>query len=135
MSDPVVPVSWGELFDKISILEIKQARLSSPEARAAAASQRARLAAEAGRLSPVPASLGELRAGLKAVNEKLWDIEDEIRSHEARKEFNERFVFLAREVYFNNDERGRLKRAIDELLRSEMTEQKEYTPYDRGHRR
>jgi hypothetical protein len=70
----------------------------------------------------------ELRGKLKSVNERLWAIEDDLRVHEARKDFAARFVELARSVYLNNDERSRLKHAIDELLGSQ-SEPKAYAPY------
>lgn len=131
MADPVVPISWGELLDKISILEIKRERLDSGAARASVAAQLALLERAREGLGKPPAGLAALQTALKAVNLKLWDIEDEIRAKEARQTFDEEFVALARAVYHNNDERGRIKRAIDELLRSDMTEQKQYSSYER----
>lgn len=127
--DPIVTVSWGELFDRISILEIKQARMTSEAARTAAAAQLATLRQTENMLSQEPMMLPELRKQLKSVNERLWSIEDELRDHEARKAFDGRFIELARGVYRNNDERSRVKHAIDRLLGSE-SEPKEYTPYD-----
>ena len=127
--DPIVAVSWGELFDRISILEIKQARMTSEAARTTAAAQLAILRQTENMLSQEPMTLPELRKRLKSVNETLWSIEDELRDREARKAFDARFIELARGVYRNNDERSRIKHAIDRLLGSE-SEPKEYTPYD-----
>lgn len=130
MADPLIQISWGELFDRLSILEIKRAKLASESARARAEAQHKRLqgasAALGAHASP---RLAELLAQLKAINETLWSIEDELRDREARKAFDARFIELARGVYCNNDERSRIKHAIDRLLGSE-SEPKEYTPYD-----
>jgi hypothetical protein len=124
---PLVPVAWGELIDKIAILEIKVQRLRRPEARASAARQLAALqAACAGAASP---ELDRLATALRRVNLRLWDIEDAIREKEARQDFGPDFVALARSVYRSNDERARLKREIDRLLGSDLTEEKQYTPY------
>ena len=132
MADPVVSISWGELFDKISILEIKQARIRSDDGRAAAGAQLARLL-ETARLAPVNPKLMELRTELKAVNERLWTLEDDLRMLEGEQKFDEEFIAMARGVYCNNDERTRIKRAIDTLIGSELVELKQYAAYrDRG---
>jgi hypothetical protein len=128
MADPIVTISWGELFDRLSILEIKQERLSSESLRATVDAQLSRLTLIARSVDASSQKLSELRTRLKSVNERLWTIEDEIRAHEARAAFDARFIGLARSVYHNNDERNRLKRAIDELLGSE-SEPKAYAPY------
>ena len=75
------------------------------------------------------AMLNELSAQLKAVNTKLWIIEDDIRNFERLKKFNEEFIDLARAVYINNDERSRVKRRINEFLKSELIEEKSYANY------
>lgn len=125
MNSPTIPVSWGELLDKISILEIKINRLRSPEARANAARELAllRLAGPRGTASP------ELEAALQAVNLRLWRIEDLIRAKESAGDFGPGFVALARAVYRENDERGRIKLAINRQLRSALVEEKEYAAY------
>ena len=128
MPDPIVPVPWGELFDKISILRIKQERLSSEDARANVSRQLARLE-EARRHVDVSGEVATLAIRLKEVNSRLWVIEDEIRTLESKQDFSARFIELARAVYHNNDERGRLKRAIDALLKSEGAEEKQYVSY------
>ena len=79
MADPVVPVSWGELLDKVAILEIKRLRLRAPEAVANAERELSALAEALATLEPAPAGLAALRAALAAVNQRLWVIEDRIR--------------------------------------------------------
>jgi hypothetical protein len=129
MVDPVVPVSWGELLDKIAILEIKRERLRAPAAVANAERELAALSTALTVLDPVPAGLAELRAALAAVNQRLWTIEDQIREKDALGEFGPGFVALARSVYRENDERGRIKRAINTLLGSGLVEEKLYSAY------
>jgi hypothetical protein len=125
MSSPMIPVSWGELLDKIAILEIKVARLRGTEARANAAAELKLLQDMAGDLPGVP----ELRAALLAVNTRLWRIEDLIREKDAAGDFGPEFVALARAVYRENDERGRIKQAINRALRSVLVEEKQYSAY------
>jgi hypothetical protein len=129
MTDPVVPLSWGELLDKIAILEIKRQRLRAPGAVANAERELAALAQALVELEPAPAGLTELRAALAAVNLRLWVIEDQIREREAAGDFGPGFVALARSVYRENDERGRIKRAINTLLGSGLVEEKQYSAY------
>lgn len=123
---PMVPVSWGELVDKITILEIKCARLRAPAAAANAARE---LAALATVLEPVAAQIAAERAQLVAVNTRLWEIEDAIREHEAAKDFGETFIALARAVYQENDTRGRIKAAVNRALNSALVEEKQYSAY------
>ena len=129
MTDPIVPVSWGELLDKVAILEIKRLRLRSAEAVANAERELAALAPALGLLVPAPAGLAELRAALAAVNQRLWTIEDRIRERDAEGDFGPAFVALARSVYRENDERGRIKRAINTLLGSGLVEEKQYSAH------
>src|SRR5579863_8726020 len=100
---PSVPISWGEVIDKITILEIKAARLTGEEARANA---RRELELLRGIAAPALAreEISALAAKLKAVNEALWGIEDRIRDHERAGNFDSAFIALARSVYRNNDE-------------------------------
>jgi hypothetical protein len=125
MTDPMVPVSWGELLDKICILEIKADRLRDPAARANAVAELALLRPLAEGLEGIAA----LKTGLLAVNTRLWRIEDRIREHEAAGDFGPGFVALARAVYRENDERGRIKRALNRVLRSSLVEEKQYSAY------
>jgi hypothetical protein len=126
MADPVVPVSWGELLDKIAILEIKRQRLRSPDAVANIERELAALGPALSALRPPPLGLAELRAALAAVNQRLWAIEDQIREKDANGDFGSGFVALARSVYQENDERARIKRAINLLLGSGLVEEKQY---------
>jgi hypothetical protein len=129
MADPVVPVSWGELLDKVSILEIKRLRFRAPEAVTNAERELAALAEALAGLEPAPAGLAKLRSALAAVNQRLWTIEDHIREKDAAGDFGPEFVALARSVYRENDERGRIKRAINVLLGSGLVEEKQYSAY------
>jgi len=125
---PMVPISWGEVIDKITILEIKVARLPGEEARANASKELELLREIAG-----PAmdhgELFALAAKLKLLNETLWDIEDRIRLKEKAQAFDAEFVELARSVYFRNDERAAIKRAINVKLGSQLVEEKSYQDY------
>jgi hypothetical protein len=123
---PHVPVSWGELIDKITILEIKVERLRTPAARANAARELILLRAE---LTVPPAELAALQAELAVVNRRLWEVEDDIRRKEASQTFDAEFIALARAVYHSNDERSRIKRAINGLLGSAIIEEKQYVGY------
>jgi hypothetical protein len=127
---PMIPVSWGELLDKITILEIKQARLEDAAQRANVAAELTALAAVAG-AALTDAAVAATLADLKAVNEKLWMIEDALRDKEATGTFDTVFVELARAVYFTNDRRAALKREINRLLNSVLVEEKSYRPYAR----
>ena len=128
-SFPRVPVSWGELVDKKTILEIKVERLRAPEALANARRELALLAASMAALEPHPGGLDDLQAALREVNRRLWDLEDAIRGKEARQTFDAAFIDLARGIYRTNDERARLKREINTLLRSGIVEEKQYESY------
>lgn len=129
MKLPQAPVSWGELIDKITILEIKCARLTAEAARANATKELSLLAAIAEGAIAGRADLIALKAELTAVNGALWEIEDEIRLKEAAKSFDARFIELARSVYKRNDERAAIKRKINIALASELLEEKSYAPY------
>jgi len=125
----LVPVSFGELLDKISILQIKSERIHD-------AAKLANIHAELSALDKTwmahPAAvkdIARLRADLKAVNERLWDIEDNIRLQDKAQAFNEDFVALARSVYLQNDERARIKKAINLALGSGYVEEKSYKDY------
>jgi len=126
---PKVPISWGELLDKISILEIKCERLTAEAALANAGRELRLLRAIAEPVLADDAATRELTRRLKALNEALWEIEDRIRAKEAAAQFDPEFVELARLVYRRNDERGALKREINVRLASELVEEKSYTRY------
>jgi hypothetical protein len=122
---PHAPVSWGELIDKITILEIKVERLRAPDAAANARRELALLRDVLG----APEGVDAMKLALAAVNRTLWDIEDRIRAKEAAGVFDAEFVALARGVYHNNDERSRIKRAINQKLQSVIIEEKQYVRY------
>lgn len=126
---PRVPVSWGELIDKITILEIKTVRLPADAARRNAARELALLNEIAAPVLEQALAVRDLATQLKGLNETLWEIEDRIREHEREKRFDDAFVALARAVYHRNDERGTLKRRINQLLGSALSEEKSYRPY------
>jgi len=129
MTDILVPVSPGDLLDKITILRIKVARIQ----------EAAKLAHVKLELSLLEQSWRDCGAGahdvtlderaLQNVNERLWDIEDRIRDKEARQIFDRDFIELARAVYLCNDERAAIKKRINLQLGSRLIEEKSYQPY------
>jgi len=122
---PVVPVAVGELLDKISILQIKARRIADPAAGSNVARELSRLLPLATGLDATP-GMAALRADLQRVNERLWEVEAAIRDHERRGAFDGEFVELARTVYLQNDERGRIKREINRVSGSELIEEKSW---------
>lgn len=124
-----IPVSWGELLDKITILRIKKERLADPEKRRNVLRELAILEEIWQGRQSAPGELAELAEQLHSVNEVLWDIEDEIRDCERRRDFGERFVELARQVYRTNDRRASLKYRVNDLLGSDIVEEKAYHAY------
>ena len=129
-SEPVlIPVSIGELLDKITILEIKAERIREPEKLHNVRCELEQLRAVwERRCAPGPA-LTDLIGGLKKTNKRLWTIEEDIRECERRRDFGPRFIKLTRAVYRNNDRRWALKRRINELLGSAIVEEKSYGRY------
>jgi hypothetical protein len=127
-----IPTSAGELIDKITILEIKAARIGDPARLAHVHAELAALtasAAAAGIDAAAGAQIAALTAALKAVYQELWDIEDDIRGCERAQEFGARFIALARAVYRTNDRRAALKTDINRLLSSALVEVKSYADY------
>ena len=128
----LVPVSYGELLDKIAILQIKSERMSDP---AKLANVRNELSALERTWMAHPAAVQdivELRARLKAVNERLWTIEDDIRVKEKAQQFDDDLIRRARSVYVQNDERARIKKDINLALGSAYVEEKSYEDYGAG---
>ena len=125
----LVPTSWGEVIDKITILEIKSERLTDAAKIANVRTELNALVEVREREFPNHKGLATLAAKLKAINEKLWVVEDDIRDLERAKSFDAKFVELARAVYFTNDERANVKREINGLLGSKLIEEKSYAPY------
>jgi hypothetical protein len=125
---PRIPASWGELLDKISILEIKSERIGAPQA---LANVRRELAMLSSSVQPIQhhTSFGEWKLALSRVNRRLWDIEDSLRQKERDQLFDDEFVALARAVYLTNDERAEIKRTINQALGSELVEEKQYAAY------
>ena len=125
---PMVPTSWGDLIDKITILEIKNSKIENPTALANVQKELALLqkAAE-GRLEAT--EIIDIKSKLYLVNEELWNIEDRIREKERANEFDGEFISLARSVYKRNDERAALKRLLNVTLASEIIEEKSYKKY------
>ncbi|MGD9915837.1 MAG: DUF6165 family protein [Rhizobiaceae bacterium] len=125
----MVEIAPGELLDKISILEIKNERITDAAKRANVRIELDLLCAARDREITPSAALDSLYASLKRVNEALWEIEDGIRDEERDRRFGERFVELARSVYRTNDRRAALKREINTLLGSAIVEEKSYSNY------
>ena len=122
-------ISIGEFFDKITILEIKRARISNPD-------KLFNINKELDGLNKILAGLPFSRDKVKKevdelrdVNEKLWVIEDDIREKEAKKAFDQKFIELARAVYITNDRRSEVKREINLKLGSDFIEEKSYEKY------
>lgn len=123
-----VPVSWGELIDKITILEIKSERISEPAKLANIRKELDLLVTKLGVHAGQP-DVARIRTALRDVNGSLWDIEDEIRACENSGDFGSRFVELARSVYITNDRRADLKRELNGVLGSDLVEEKSYQAY------
>ena len=123
-----VPVSIGELIDKLSILHVKQNKISNQE-KLGYINKEFELLYNMSSYYLNDSEVSKLYHELVTVNSKLWEIEDEIRILESKDIFNEQFIQLARKVYFTNDERFSLKNKINDLTNSEVREQKEYIEY------
>ena len=124
-----VPVSPGEVLDKITILEIKSERMSDPEKVANVRLELALLQETWRNNIRETDTIRDLHAQLKEINEALWEIEDDIRDKERAKEFDERFIELARAVYVTNDRRSNVKKELNLHLGSEIVEEKSYQDY------
>ena len=129
MKTPLIPISWGELFDKLTILQIKLKNLRDRDALI-------NVKIEYDQLYVIYNShfLEDKKAklfitDLKKINEKLWNIEDKIRDKERNKTFDEEFIELARNVYITNDQRSLIKRNINKTFQSDIIEEKSYEDY------
>lgn len=129
MNTPLIPISWGELFDKITILQIKLENLKEKNALKNVKLEHDQLFSIFNQFFLENTIANELINDLKLINQKLWNIEDLIRDKERNKIFDEKFIELARKVYFTNDERSRIKRSINETFGSEIVEEKSYADY------
>ncbi|MCC7413499.1 MAG: hypothetical protein IT495_17920 [Gammaproteobacteria bacterium] len=125
----MVPVSVGELIDKITILEIKAERIADPVKRGNVERELAMLREVWRKCEHASAPIDEEYAALKRVNSTLWDIEDRIRDKERTAQFDAGFIELARQVYLNNDARAALKRELNVRLGSTLVEEKSYSVY------
>jgi hypothetical protein len=129
MNEILIPISPGELLDKITILQIKSERISD-------ATKVANVRTELGMLEQVWSDTVEddeqiraLSGELKSINEALWEIEDDVRDEERNKRFGDRFIELARAVYVTNDERANAKKKVNLHLNSSIVEEKSYQDY------
>jgi hypothetical protein len=129
MKDILVPLSPGELLDKITILRIKSARMTDATKLANVRVELAELENTWRAAVGTEVDLREDERALQAVNERLWVIEDDIRDKERAQAFDARFIELARAVYIENDERAAIKKRINVKLGSRIVEEKSYKPY------
>jgi hypothetical protein len=129
MSEILVPVSPGEVLDKITILRIKAKRMTD-ESKLANVRRELEMLERTWAESPYGKhDVAADEAALQAVNERLWDIEDRIRDEERAKRFESVFIELARSVYIENDERAAIKKRINVALGSAIVEEKSYASY------
>ena len=124
-----VPVSPGEVLDKITILEIKSERIEDAQKLANVRVELELLRSTWAERIDEDDTIRELHTQLKEINETLWEIEDDIRDKERAKEFDERFIELARSVYFTNDRRSEVKKKLNLHLGSQIVEEKSYQDY------
>ena len=123
-----VEISNGELLDKFSILEIKMGNITDPSKLTNVENEYRELTSDCTDLLR-DSTISSLYAELKSVNQRLWIVEDDIRECERRKDFGQEFVSLAREVYFTNDDRARVKKEINLASGSSLVEEKSYQAY------
>lgn len=129
MENIQVPVSPGEVLDKITILEIKSERMNDP-VKVVNVRVELKLLQDTWAASITDDDvIQDLHKQLKEINEALWEIEDDIRDKERVKEFDERFIELARAVYFTNDRRSEVKKKLNLHLGSQIIEEKSYQDY------
>jgi hypothetical protein len=126
-----IEVSNGEILDKITILVIKSKMITDP-------TKLKNINNELDELKPFldvvgyesNSTVNSLVKELESVNEKLWNVEDKLRDKERSKQFDDEFIKLARDVYFTNDERARIKKHLNEVTNSKLVEEKSYQKYD-----
>jgi|TARA_B110000208_G_scaffold177063_1_gene223960 signal transduction histidine kinase len=129
INSPQAPISWGELFDKITILQIKLDNLTLKNALENVEQELKKLQSILTQYCPKEMEATQLEGELRQINQHLWDIEDKIRDKERNNSFDDEFIQLARSVYITNDERSRIKRKINDLFGSELIEEKSYAKY------
>jgi len=128
-SIPLTPISWGELIDKITILEIKQTNIKSATALANINKELGYLNEIIKESTGVAELTNDVKQQLLNLNKLLWQVEDDIRDKDFKQEFDAAFIELARRVYKLNDERAKLKKSINEILNSELVEEKSYKDF------
>ena len=126
---PLIPISWGELVDKITILEIKQINIKSLNALTNINKEHSYLNEIIENQTGLAELIKDLKTQLLEINKRLWQVEDDIRDKELRQEFDAKFIELARRVYRLNDERAKLKKTINQTLNSELVEEKSYKDF------
>ncbi|GMR16408.1 MAG: DUF6165 family protein [Gammaproteobacteria bacterium] len=125
-----VELAYGELLDKVTILQIKSERITD-EDKLANVNKELELLNKLWNMDEKSSvDISNEFTALKEINEKIWDIEDGIRDKERVKEFDQEFIELARSVYFSNDKRAEIKRAINLKLGSDLIEEKSYADYE-----
>jgi hypothetical protein len=129
MNNILIEVSAGELFDKISILEIKKDKIKDPDKLSFILDELSKLKNILKKNLKHDAKLDNLHQSLKIINLRLWDIEDEKRKCEKEKVFTEKFIKLSRDVHILNDDRAKIKLEINNHTGSKIKEIKEYTNY------
>jgi|TARA_B110000027_G_scaffold103615_1_gene109784 hypothetical protein len=129
MNSPKIPISWGELLDKITILQIKLENITSKNALKNIEQELKKLQSILTQYCPKTMETSQLESELREINQQLWDIEDRIRDKERNHTFDDEFIQLARSVYITNDERSRIKRKINNMFGSELVEEKSYAEY------
>lgn len=123
------PVSFGEILDKITILEIKAININDSQKQTNVKNELAILQKTWDEHVSASDKINDLKNQLKKVNQDLWNIEDNIRIKESKKEFDDEFIQIARSVYFENDTRAAIKKEVNLLLGSDLIEEKSYQDY------
>ena len=130
-----IPVSFGELVDKVTILELKlqyikeSSKISNIKRELLLLNESCHTYCQQHSTS-IKHQIYPVRCNLTEINKQIWTIEDDIRKKEKLKEFDEKFIQLARSIYINNDKRAKLKRQLNEIVNSEVQEEKSYEKYE-----
>ena len=122
-------ISAGELLDKISILEIKLEKIEDKNSKEEIKKEYKILKRIQNSSIKLDVKIKELFNSIKEINIKLWNVEDKLRVCEKNKDFGKNFIELAREVYFNNDKRAKIKKEMNKILGSNIREVKQYIKY------
>ncbi len=129
LTTPFVPISWGELIDKLTILEIKESKIDSLKAKKNIKKE-LKFLLDITSIESLPNEIHLLKQELMRINLMLWEVEDSIREKEFENQFDIAFIELARSVYKFNDLRAKTKQSINSLLNSELVEEKSYKNFD-----